>query len=368
MSASFIKAPASVTESLTESLIDYSVRTNNNKYKSSPLPGRNTETFSVPFVDTLVLIMQCPQKPSVNTPIVSSSQSVIDNAVSASMNHWCRVGIVEDNFFKSEQTGIHRSIFLSNNEDLTAIAMLHGLSFTPEISDDYCLKHLIYHIIHRHCCKPPSKLDVSAHTVCTEISAGFFTIHDLSDCILDSILKLSPKKLFEIANSIDLSLNVTVQSPHCHSWCDAVLRIKSFCKTKHISESQLQELFLTDFEDMSCVAAVSVAHSHGIEILSQLKKDDVKDLIMEHLVNSWCTQNILIDGAVVWKCSLWICHTDQHCIWTWTFQAVCSKANHGYGCFHWYPQVYLWEYLCIIHIHGCHYSQMQMLAGAGLAS
>ncbi len=45
-----------------------------------------------------------------------------------------------------------------------------------------------------------------------------------------------------------------------------------------------------------------------------------------------------------------------------------TKANHGCGCFCQYLQVYLWEYLCIIHIHGCHHPRMQMLAGTGLAS
>ena len=94
-----------------------------------------------------------------------------------------------------------------------------------------------------------------------------------SDSIVDSFIlyiddmsKLSPKKLFEIVNSIDLSLNATIQSLHCNSQHDAVMRIKSCChKTKQISESRLWELFSTDFKDMSHVAAISVARSHGIE-------------------------------------------------------------------------------------------------------
>ena len=36
---------------------------------------------------------------------------------------------------------------------------------------------------------------------------------------------------------------------------------------------------------MSRVAAVSIAQSHGIEISPQSKKDDVKDMIVDHLVN-----------------------------------------------------------------------------------
>lgn len=278
LNASFIDAAAPIAESLTEPLID----------RALPMPGGEAETFIVANVDP---------------PVASSSRTIIDNAISNRTMRRRGVGIIEDNFFKSKQTGIRRSIFLSNNDDLSTLAMLHGLSFNADMSHEYRRMHLIHHLVHGHCCKPPPSSDVSLQTACAEICKGFSDIRDLSDCILDSLIlyiddmsKLSPTKLFEIANSIDLSPHTKVHSTHCHSRRDAVQRIRSFRKSKRISETRLRELFSTDFEDMSRVAAVSVARSHGIEISSQLKKDDVKELIVEHLVNGRCTQNVRMQG------------------------------------------------------------------------
>ena len=101
------------------------------------------------------------------------------------------------------------------------------------------------------------------------------------------MLKLPPWKLVTvaIANAIDSCQTGGQCIQHCSSHRDASQQIKSFQKTKHMSEVKISQMFSADFEDMSCIAAISVAGSHGIQIDTHLHKDEVKDLIVEHLVH-----------------------------------------------------------------------------------
>ena len=242
----------------------------------------------------------------ISQPDASSSRHCIDNSISPAAQRSHAIRIVEDNFYKSKQTGIRTSIFHEEFNRLRQVATLHGLALTDDISHETARQMLIHHIIHGHCCKDLARSDGARRPACTEISAGFQGIRDLSDCILDSFLlylddmsKLPPRKLIAIADAIDFRDASLPVDPHRNSRRDSKVKIKAFRKTRRLDEWRIREMFSSDFEDMSRVDAASVAKAHGLCIHARLKKDDIKELIIDHLVQGRCLQKVVVSDEDV---------------------------------------------------------------------
>ena len=141
-------------------------------------------------------------------------------------------------------------------------------------------------------------------SACKTVSAGFLSRRDLSDAIIDSFLlyqndmsKLPPRKLLMIVDTMDYPRVSTFQRKdiNCNPRRDALQRLKAFCKTTRLSEKTVRDMFSSDFKDMSHTSIASIAVSHGIQVERQHKKDEIKDLLIEHLVNGRCMNSVNIE-------------------------------------------------------------------------
>ena len=238
--------------------------------------------------------------------VASSSNSIINNHVSVEAHRDHSLRLVEDNFYRSKQTGIRVSVFHPNEESVRRLACLHGLSSLADDnrSVEIITRQLIHHIIHGHCCtiKGLSGVEQERRTACAEISKGFDDVRHLSDCIVDSFLlykddmsKLPLRKLIAIVDALDYPRSDTVQDiVNRNSRRDAIQRLKTFRSTVRTSEAQVRDIFSAEFETMSRPVALSFARNHGIPVDHHHKKDEIKDMIIEHFVHGRCMNNVVI--------------------------------------------------------------------------
>ena len=235
----------------------------------------------------------------------SSSSQIIDNHVHPTVLRARGLAVLEDNFYRSKQTGIRISLFHNDSERVSHLASLHGIQTVDRAIEDITA-NLVHHTIFGHCHRSKT-LPIEQQeriSACKFISAGFSSGRDLSDAIIDSFLlyqddmsKLPPKKLLMIVDAMDYPRPSTFQRKdiNCNARRDAIQRLKAFRKTTRINEKAVRDMFSSDFEDMSRTSIASVAISHGIQIDRQHKKDEIKDLIIDHLVNGRCMSNVMID-------------------------------------------------------------------------
>ena len=215
------------------------------------------------------------------------------------------LAVVEDNFYQSKQTGIRISLFHNDSERVTHLASLHGIQ-TGDRSIGDITSNLIHHIIYGDChASQVLPIDQQERmSACKTVSAGFLSRRDLSDAIIDSFLlyqndmsKLPPRKLLMIVDAMDYPRVSTFQRKdiNCNARRDALQRLKVFRKMTRLSEKTVRDMFSSDFEDMSHTSIASVAVSHGIQVERQHKKDEIKDLLIEHLVNGHCMNSVNIE-------------------------------------------------------------------------
>ena len=246
--------------------------------------------------------------PVVGVP--SSSKTMINRTVSGSSVREQAVGIVEDNFYRSKRTGIRISIFHANEDNVRHLACLHGVPANPEREIREVSRHLIHHLVYGHCYRVTELIKSinNSHQACKEISSGFSSVRDLSDSIVDSFLfyiedmsKLPPAKLSAIIDALDYPRTLKIVDMNRNNRRDSIHRLRSFRKTGRPSEITIRDMFSTEFESntMSTSALVSVALSHGIELPQKVNKEELKDLIVDHLIHGRCMNNIFIEGEEV---------------------------------------------------------------------
>ena len=245
-----------------------------------------------------------PFADSVTNP--SSSINIIDNLLTPEQLRSRGLRVVEDNLYRKKQSGIRLSLFDSPESSLSQLATLHGISDNEE-SYVHDRMALIHHIIHSHCFHVVEVVNQESRSACKHISAGFSSIRDLSDAVVDSLLqykdnmsKLPPQKLVDIVTAIDHQHSQpAVNGPNHHKRRDCIQCLKAFRNTERLTETQIRDTFSTQFEQMSHASAANVAAHHGIAVDSSLKKEEIKDLIIDHFVRGRCMKDPGLFGSKV---------------------------------------------------------------------
>ena len=206
--------------------------------------------------------------------------------------------------YRKKQTGICTSLFNADKQTICNLACWHGLDTTTLQSSSQVTMLITHHLIYRHCFHVKESSISETLPACLHVLAGFNSTHKLSNAIADSLIqhqddmsKIPPCKLIQIMNAIDYPRLSTSDAVNRHKCRDALQQLKTFRKTPRLSEAKIYDIFSSEFEEMSKAAACSIAVHHGIKIDRKLKKDEVKDLIVEHFVSGRCmkTVNVLED-------------------------------------------------------------------------
>ena len=211
------------------------------------------------------------------------------------------IRIVEDNMYRKKQTGIRTSLFDADEQTVRNLACWHGLDTTTLQSSSQVTTLITHHLIYGHCFRVKESSVSETLPACLHVSAGFDSTRELSDAVVDSLIqhqddmsKIPPRKLIQIVNAIDYPRLSTRDAVNRHERRDALQRLKTFRKTPRLSEAKIRDIFSSEFEDMSKASAASIAAHHGIQLDGKMKKEEIKDLIVQHFVSGRCMKNVVV--------------------------------------------------------------------------
>ena len=140
--------------------------------------------------------------------------------------------------------------------------------------------------------------------MCCHISTAYSSGRDLSDAVIDSILrhkddrsKLPSWKVAILAEALYYpSRKIFRNNDYGNLRRDCLRRIKCFRNVSSLEHQGLQDIF-TQLEKMSKSSLMSVAHSHGSDCNTKNSVEELKDWIVNHFVHGRCMRQADLDES-----------------------------------------------------------------------